>query len=215
MDSTPGRASRPRRLLLAWVGGLSVLATAMTLLLLFMGLADGRSVLWLGVGLVLGLVALGSWKIVERLGPRGAVLAWIAFPVAWISVWGQLPFFALAVYSPLEETFSQEGRVEARVVERPEGRRLELIFPKPVEAADDSNLRLDDRPLPRAYYQTHREQFRWIGSRRLSIDLEAVLRDLEIEAPSTVVVNGDLTSRPFHYRDGERVPSQTVEVEPE
>jgi hypothetical protein len=162
--------------------------------------------------------SIAAWELVER-GSRRArpgLLAWLAFPVAWILGVGQMPFLALAVYPPLGEFLARDGRVEALYIERTEGRRLEIRFPREIDRGRGANnLRLDDVPLPEDYQAAHADRFAWLGDRTLSIDIVAVLADLELRSASSVTINADLASVHFRYANGESVPHQRVEVRAE
>ncbi len=207
--STP---DAPRRIVPKILLSLFCLTAAISLILLALGLAESRLLFYLGAAAVLILIASGAWEIVERRGDHGGVLPWIAFPVALLSFFGALPFLALAAYPPLGELFSKAGRVDAYVVQYPEGPRLEIRFPRAVRNTNAANLRFNDTALSAAYYEKHVERFRWIDARRVSIQLDPLTSDLELAEITSVLVNADSAAGFFHYEDGEKVPTQKASV---
>jgi hypothetical protein len=216
-------AERPsRRPLTRAVAGILLFVAGLDLLLLAMGLGSSRSFVFLGIGAAFGLGACLLWEVVERArarGFRGTPLAWVAFPLALLLGFFQLPFLAISVYPPLEEQlFVRRGRVQAYFLERQE-LRLEVAFPELMEAGGN-NLRLNSRPVPPGYIREHPELFQWLRAQVLSLSIRPIARDLGLGEVKTVGINdlrdklGNEEVELFRTQKGERLPAQTVEVEP-
>ncbi|MEM7264067.1 MAG: hypothetical protein AAF488_18925, partial [Planctomycetota bacterium] len=94
----------------AWLAtGVFGAASFISVLLVLVGSTPAANLVYLLFALVLCLACCASWELVLRLtnrpdagGQPTSSLAWFAFPVAWLTGVGQLPFLGLAVYPEFE-----------------------------------------------------------------------------------------------------------------
>jgi hypothetical protein len=214
-NNAPLRAPRTRVfskvILGVFLTGLAVAGASWVL-----DLSSEGILVYLGAALVSAFVACAAWEYVERRlradGGRG-VLVWIAFPLAFVGGFAQIPFLGLAAHAPLEDFLFRAGRVEAWIVRSTAGRRLEVWFPRPVATQrGDHNLAFDERPLPDGYYSSHGTDFRWSNEQTLSIAIDPLLAALGTTSLSVLSINADLASDHFHWADGSPIPHQVVPV---
>jgi len=218
VDSPPPR-ELPRNALPIAVAVLLGAAGLVVVALRLGGLADAESFLRLGQAAILGVAASLLWCVVERARERASAMAspwaWIAFPLALLLFFGQMPLIALAVYPPIREFFVPVPHARAYYVRRPDGTRLEIDFPRDVRPGGQ-NLRLDAALVPPELFRSRPELFEWRGPRTLSLAIEPLETALGIEPVRTVYVNSDshvAGSRPFLYAGGERAQAVSIEVE--
>jgi hypothetical protein len=189
-----------------------LLAATASLLLRALGFFDASPLAHLGTGAILALLSALAWEAVARCGGKGGargLAAWVAFPASMALAVASLPFLALAVYPPLGEFLTREGRVEA-TLRGEEG--MEILFPRAV-AGDGINLRIEETDIDPAYAASHPETFRWMGPRALLVDLGRLRRDLPVAArPAAVRINGIHGAPRFRYETGEAVPPQRALV---
>jgi hypothetical protein len=194
------------------------------MLLYLAGAVAARSFVYLGAAAAAGVLASLLWSVVEaqRDRPAAAVnpAAWLAFPLALLLFFAELPLLLLAVYPPIADYLAPESPVRAYYVERTGGLRLEIAFPRSIEAARrGNNLRLDDRLVPPELFEEHRELFEWRDDRTLSLAIEEIEALLGLAPVETVSVNADAqavlqdsAAWPFRFEEGGRVQPVTVRV---
>jgi hypothetical protein len=187
------------------------------------GLGFGGSDGWpaYGRGLVLAIAGALVWEVVERHArPGGGVRwsAWLALPAAVGLALGAAVFFAMAIHPPLLDSFTRQGRVEARLVDDGGRLALDLFFPRAMERSG-MNLALDDVPVPAAYGAAPdggaAGGLRWLSPRTARLDLERLLRDLKMQRPRAIAINTLPLAAPFRFENGERVPPQQATLEEE
>lgn len=200
----------PSRLYPKCLGALLLFAAVLGSLLYFTGVATGGVFGYLGLAAVCIVLASIAWEIVERVDRSPGVLGWLAFPAAVALGLASLPFLVLVVYPPAEEYFSA-GHVTASLRRDDVGLSLQLGFPEPT-TEEGENLSFNTRPLPVDYLEEHPELFTWRGPRNLSIKVEPLLRDLELERIERVGINLRPGVPRFTYRSGRTVLPQQVVV---
>ncbi len=224
----------PRRLLPKVVLVVLGLASVVTLIFWAIGIVEASALVDLGIAIALGVAASAVWEIVERrvhrleappdrsieIEPRRetarpGLLAWIAFPLALLLFFAQVPFLALAVHPPIREFLTRGGRVEAYYVNRAE-RRLEIWFPRPMQR-QGTNLRLDETFVPSGLLAPDRGLAEWRDGHTLSLSIDEVRADLGLGEIGAVSINADFDrldagSRPFADETGEWLPHQRIDL---
>ena len=134
--------------------------------LLAAGLITLQSARPLAIGAGCALVGTVAAELVER-GQRAdgsaGVLAWIGLPLTVGATLLALPFFAVAVYPPLQG-FLIRGGVKTRFIHDPPV--VEFLFPNPMRQ-EGSNITLDGRPIVE-------HSLEWRGPRSLWLHVDTV-----------------------------------------
>lgn len=219
----------PSRILTKLVAVLLGFSSFLCLALWALGLVGSASLLHLGAAAILGILACLLWELVERAGRPGStaggtrsVLAWIAFPLALLLFFAQVPLLVLAIYPPIRGFYEQVGRVEAQVVSTPDGERLLVWFPRPM-VRRGNNLRLGGEILPASYFAEDRGIVSWPDKRTLSVNLDRLESALgrDLGAIETILLNSDLhrlatdpSTVPFTAADGDPLPHQRITLAP-
>ena len=156
------------------------------------GLADGASFKDLGISSAMTLAASLLWQLVEkqrvRRGESILPVAWVAFPFSILLFLGQTPFLARAVYPPIQNFFLRDGQGETRYVERPDGLKLEISFPKPL-AGVQGDLRINSTYLPLYCFKEEAGLIKWPRTKTLSISVPEILARIGEKKINSIRVN--------------------------
>ncbi len=187
------------------------------------GLVDGASFKDLGISSAMTLAASLLWQLVEKQRGRGGEnihpLAWVAFPFSVLLFLGQTPFLARAVYPPIQDFFLRDGQVQTRYVERPDGLKLEISFPKPL-AGVQGDLQINSTYLPFDCFKEEAGLIKWPRTKTLSISVPEILARIGEKKIDSISVNlravgGEETAEKMPgrllYANGQRVEPQTLQ----
>ena len=169
-------------------------------ILLAAGLVTLESARPLAIGAGCALVGAVAGELVERgqkADGTAGVLAWIGLPVAVGATLLSLPFFAVAVYPPLQE-FLIRGGVEIRFIAEPPA--VEFLFPNPMRS-EGSNVTLDGRPVAA-------QNLEWRGARSLWIHLDTP----DDPRPRRAGFNVLPSVPPLREFSGQTVPPQHLDL---
>jgi hypothetical protein len=186
------------------------------------GMVTGDSFIDLGISSAMTLGAALLWQLVEkqrgRPGEDIQPIAWVAFPFSILLFLGQTPFLARAIYPPIQDFFLKDGQVETRYVERPDGLKLELSFPKPLASAR-GDLRINSSYLPLDCFSEEAGLVKWPRERVLVISVPEILARLGEKRVDSISLNLRAVKSPDEeqklpgrllYADGRRVEPQTI-----
>jgi len=221
-DSLPKPPTLPKNVLLYAVAFIHVFALLVVSALYFVGLTPGSSFLYLLGAMGLGALASLFWLYIEKQRKRPleeiSFFAWIAFPLAMLLFFGQMPLVAIAIYPSITEFFEPHEPVQAYYVRRGDQLCLDISFPLEMKE-EGNNVRLGDTVITAEFLVEHSELFQWPNSRVYSMRILEIEKQLGLPETTSVSINSDsqevARSRiavAFRYAGGERVQPITVDA---
>lgn len=213
MTPVPGVRFRPyfsAATLLLSIGGASMPMARV------LGFSDRSSFPCFIAAALLAAAGCFSWAVVVRFrGPDGQPrgLAWVAFPLAVLSLSGMLPLLVLASAPGLLGRLGSPDRVLLDW----QGDRLRVEFPRLMKT-EEINIDLDGLPIPPEYPRDRPERVHWgrLGRPQprsvLFLDLEAIRRDLHRGPVRRIGFNRRPEAPQMTDEAGERLQPQEIEV---